>query len=110
MVTLREEVTGIQRRRREAAEENVLLKQLNGLWQRLCDEVEAEIQEGVRNQLGIQQENGSTSEDAADAAPRTEEMELERILTEAAAIAMNSDAEKSKVQKVEDEKGKFKSD
>ena len=54
VVTLREEVAGLQRRRREAQEERVLLGQLTHLWQRLCDEVEAEIQEGVRRQLGIQ--------------------------------------------------------
>ena len=54
VITLREEVAGLQRRRREAQEEHALLSQLTLLWQRLCDEVEAEIQEGVRKQLGIQ--------------------------------------------------------
>ena len=54
VITLREEVAGLQRRRREAQEERALLGQLTHLWQRLCDEVEAEIQEGVRRQLGIQ--------------------------------------------------------
>ena len=54
VITLREEVAGLQRRRREAQEERALLRQLTLLWQRLCDEVEAEIQEGVRRQLGIQ--------------------------------------------------------
>ena len=65
VITLREEVAGLQRRRREAQEERALLGQLTHLWQRLCDEVEAEIQEGVRRQLGIQ-----VSEDAKCSIPR----------------------------------------
>ena len=53
MVSLRDEVAELRQQRREAEEENHLLKQLHSLWERLCYEVEAEIQVGVRKQLGI---------------------------------------------------------
>ncbi|TRY77202.1 hypothetical protein TCAL_00089 [Tigriopus californicus] len=52
VVNLREKVTDLQQRRKEAQEENALLTQLTSLWMRLCAEVEVEIQEGVRKQLG----------------------------------------------------------
>lgn len=51
MASLRQEVSELIDRRKEAQEENALLKKLHGLWERLCTEVEAEIQEGVRRQV-----------------------------------------------------------
>lgn len=54
MVDLRDHVTDLKRKRLEASTENDLLKQLTSLWERLCAEVESEIQEGVRKQLGFE--------------------------------------------------------
>ena len=53
MVDLRDTVYELKRRRHEAKTQNELLKQLSGLWERLCSEVESEIQDGVRQQLNF---------------------------------------------------------
>ena len=53
VVDLRDTVYELKRRRHEAKTQNELLKQLSGLWERLCSEVEAEIQDGVRQQLNF---------------------------------------------------------
>ena len=50
---LRDTVYELKRRRHEAKTQNELLKQLSGLWERLCSEVESEIQDGVRQQLNF---------------------------------------------------------
>ena len=52
VLNLRDKVEALQQRKADALEENTLLKQLNSLWTRLCEEVEAEIQAGVRAQIG----------------------------------------------------------
>ena len=44
----------MQKRRNDLEVEHSLLEQLTSLWERLCKEVEAEIQEGVKQQLGFQ--------------------------------------------------------
>ena len=56
---LREQVADLMKRKREANDQNTLLKTLHSLWERLCSEVEAEIQEGVRKQLGIELNKGT---------------------------------------------------
>ena len=53
VVDLRDLVIDLRRRRHEAMTQNELLKQLNILWERLCSEVESEIQDGVRQQLNF---------------------------------------------------------
>ena len=50
---LRDLVTDLKRRKSEAFTQNDLLKKLIGLWERLCSEVESEIQDGVRQQLNL---------------------------------------------------------
>ena len=44
----------MKKRRNDLEVEHSLLEQLTSLWERLCKEVEAEIQEGVKQQLGFQ--------------------------------------------------------
>ena len=51
---LRDHVFDLKKRKQEAITQNELLKQLTSLWQRLCSEVDSEIQDGVRCQLGFQ--------------------------------------------------------
>ena len=53
VVDLRDTVYELKRRRHEAKTQNELLKQLSALWERLCSEVESEIQDGVRQQLNF---------------------------------------------------------
>ena len=53
VVDLRDTVYELKQRRHEAITQNQLLKQLSGLWERLCSEVESEIQDGVRQQLNF---------------------------------------------------------
>ena len=53
VVDLRDLVYDLKRRREEAVTQNELLKQLTSLWERLCTEVESEIQDGVRQQLNF---------------------------------------------------------
>lgn len=53
VVDLRDLVTDLKRRKSEAFTQNDLLKKLIGLWERLCSEVESEIQDGVRQQLNL---------------------------------------------------------
>jgi hypothetical protein len=50
---LRDLVGDLKRRRVDGSTQNELLKQLTSLWERLCSEVENEIQDGVRQQLGF---------------------------------------------------------
>ena len=50
---LRDLVTDLKRRKSEAETQNDLLKKLITLWDRLCGEVESEIQDGVRQQLNL---------------------------------------------------------
>ena len=47
--SLRDHVTDLKKRKRDATDENRLLKQLSNLWQRLCTEVEAEIKAAKRD-------------------------------------------------------------
>ena len=54
VVDLRDHVFDLKKRKQEAITQNELLKQLTSLWQRLCSEVDSEIQDGVRCQLGFQ--------------------------------------------------------
>ena len=65
---LRDHVFDLKKRKQEAITQNELLKQLTSLWQRLCSEVDSEIQDGVRCQLGFQN---------APCVPTFEETELE---------------------------------
>ena len=53
VVDLRDLVCDLKRRRQDAMTQNELLQQLTCLWERLCTEVEAEIQDGVRQQLNF---------------------------------------------------------
>ena len=53
VVDLRDLVFDLRRKRQEAVTQNELLKQLTSLWERLCSEVESEIQDGVRQQLNF---------------------------------------------------------
>ena len=53
VVDLRDLVTDLKRRKSEAETQNDLLKKLITLWDRLCGEVESEIQDGVRQQLNL---------------------------------------------------------
>ena len=50
---LRQHVDDLKRRKHDAMVENALLKQLTSLWERLCSEVENEIQDGVNKQLNL---------------------------------------------------------
>ena len=68
VVDLRDHVFDLKKRKQEAITQNELLKQLTSLWQRLCSEVDSEIQDGVRCQLGFQN---------APCVPTFEETELE---------------------------------
>ncbi len=54
VVGLREEVKDLKRRRKECQEENQLLRQLHGLWARLVQETERELQAGVHSQINSQ--------------------------------------------------------
>ena len=58
VVTLRDEVSRLRQRTRDAREENALLRQLRALWERTVREVEAEVQDGVRRQLGLADQEG----------------------------------------------------
>ena len=69
VVSLRKEVTDLQQRKKEALEENALLTQLSGLWERLCAEVEEEIQEGVKRKLGFEGEEATPTPIANAATP-----------------------------------------
>ena len=51
---LRHHVDDLRKRRNDLEVEHSLLEQLTSLWERLCKEVESEIQEGVKQQLGFQ--------------------------------------------------------
>ena len=73
---LRDHVFDLKKRKQEAITQNELLKQLTSLWQRLCSEVDSEIQDGVRCQLGFQN---------APCVPTFEETELEMENSAAAA-------------------------
>ena len=53
VVDLRDLVTDLKRRKSEALTQNDLLQKLISLWERLCSEVESEIQDGVRQQLNL---------------------------------------------------------
>ena len=57
MVDLREHVIDLKKRKQDAYTQHQLLIQLTSLWQRLCSEVETEIQDGVRHQLGFAPNN-----------------------------------------------------
>ena len=52
VVDLRHHVDDLRKRRNDLEVEHSLLEQLTSLWERLCKEVENEIQEGVKQQLG----------------------------------------------------------
>ncbi len=52
-MSLRERVSELQRRREEAQVNHELLSKLRVLWELACAEIEAEVQEGVRKQLGL---------------------------------------------------------
>jgi len=52
-VSLRERVSELRRRREEAQVNHALLSKLRVLWELACAEIEAEVQEGVRKQLGL---------------------------------------------------------
>ena len=45
VVDLRDHVYDLKKRKQDAITQNELLKQLTSLWERLCSEVESEIQE-----------------------------------------------------------------
>ena len=53
VVDLRHHVDDLRKRRKDLEVEHSLLEQLTSLWERLCKEVETEIQEGVKQQLGF---------------------------------------------------------
>ena len=57
VVDLRHHVDDLRKRRNDLEVEHSLLEQLTSLWERLCKEVESEIQEGVKQQLGFQAAN-----------------------------------------------------
>ncbi len=67
VVGLRDEVCRLRDRRTECQEENQLLRQLHGLWRCLVGEVEKELQDGVREQLGLKQEGGDGEAAATEA-------------------------------------------
>ena len=54
VVDLRHHVDDLRKRRNDLEVEHSLLEQLTSLWERLCKEVESEIQDGVKQQLGFQ--------------------------------------------------------
>ena len=47
----------LKKRKQDAHTQHQLLIQLTNLWERLCSEVETEIQDGVRHQLGFAPNN-----------------------------------------------------
>ena len=57
VVDLREHVIDLKKRKQDACTQHQLLVQLTNLWERLCSEVETEIQDGVRHQLGFAPNN-----------------------------------------------------
>jgi len=51
VVDLRHNVDDLKRRKKEASEQNILLRTLTVLWERLCSEVEEELKEGINTQF-----------------------------------------------------------